>query len=119
MRNLVLLFIAGIAGLIGYIIVQGECPGAVAIRTEEQCRAASGMNPSLCQTIFSRASAVARNSASVYPDEITCSTQFGACLPHATVAMAFVPVPAGFCVKIANNSVTSMEPFYTPAAARR
>ncbi len=116
MRALIMLFIAGVAGLIGYLAFTGECPGGTVVRSEEQCR--ETLSQGLCRTIFSRANAVARNAGSVYMNPTECSIAFGNCLNHATIVGGYVPAPAGFCVKTSGESLSSMEPIYRRAAAR-
>jgi uncharacterized protein YgiB involved in biofilm formation len=119
MRAVVFLIIAGIAGVMAYLMFIGECPGGSVVRSEEQCSASGGFSGDLCRTIFARANDVARNSGSVYPDPLKCAAQFGACLPHATVVGNFVPTPYGFCVKTNGNALVSMEPVYRTASAQR
>ncbi|MGL4634519.1 MAG: DUF1190 domain-containing protein [Beijerinckiaceae bacterium] len=119
MRAVVFLIIAGIAGVMAYLMFVGECTGGTVVRTEEQCQKSSGLSGDLCRTIFSRANDVARNSGAVYPDPMKCAEQYGPCMPHATVATAFVPVPYGFCVKTNGNALVSMEPVYRTASAQR
>jgi uncharacterized protein YgiB involved in biofilm formation len=115
-RALILLFIAGVAGLIGYLAFVGECPGGTVVRSEETCR--ESLNQGLCRTIFARANDVARNAGSVYMNPTECSIAFGNCLNHATIVGGYVPAPAGFCVKSSGQTVSSMEPLYRRAAAR-
>jgi uncharacterized protein YgiB involved in biofilm formation len=118
MKAVVLLIIAGIAGLMAYFAFIGECPGGAVVRSEEQCRGDAGISSGLCRTIFARANEVARNANSVYQDPTECSIQFGSCLPHATIVGGYVPAPAGFCVKTNGTALTAMEPVYRRAAAR-
>jgi hypothetical protein len=116
MKAVIILFIAGVAGLIGYLAFTGECPGGSVVRSEEQCREL--LSQGLCRTVFSRAKDVAQGANSVYMDPVECSVQFGPCLNHATIVGGYVPAPAGFCVKVSGDSLTSMQPVYRRAAAR-
>jgi uncharacterized protein YgiB involved in biofilm formation len=118
MKAVVILVIAGIAGLMAYLAFVGECPGGAVVRSEEQCRGEAALSASLCRTIFARANEVARSANSVYQDPTECSVQFGQCLPHATLIGGYVPAPAGFCVKTNGNALVAMEPIYRRAAAR-
>jgi uncharacterized protein YgiB involved in biofilm formation len=115
-RALVLLFIAGVAGLIGYLAFVDECPGGTVVRSEENCR--ESLIRDLCRTIFTRANAVARNASSVYMNPVECSVAFGNCLDHATIVGGYVPAPAGFCIKASGETISSMEPIYRRASAR-
>jgi Protein of unknown function (DUF1190) len=119
MRAVVFLIIAGIAGVMAYLMFIGECAGGTVVRSEEQCSRSSGLSGELCRTIFSRANDVARNSGSVYPDGLKCAAQFGACMPHATLTGNFVPTPYGFCIRANGNALVSMEPVYRIASAQR
>jgi uncharacterized protein YgiB involved in biofilm formation len=115
-RALILLFIAGVAGLIGYLAFVGECTGGTVVRSEQNCR--ESLSQGLCRTIFARANDVARNAGSVYMNPTECCIAFGNCLNHATIVGGYVPAPAGFCVKSSGQTVSSMEPLYRRAAAR-
>jgi uncharacterized protein YgiB involved in biofilm formation len=117
MRYVVLAFIAAVAIAIGTILYRGDCPGGVSVTSEEQCVSRSGLGANICRQIFASAKEIAARSSSVYPDQFRCAQQFGACMPHATVQMAFVPVPAGFCVSTNAGRITAIDPFYQPAAA--
>jgi uncharacterized protein YgiB involved in biofilm formation len=110
MKAVVILIIAGISGFMAYLYYIGECPGGVAIRSEQQCSAS--FNDVICKTVFSRAKEVAENSATVFMNPIECSTQFGTCLDHAKIIGGYSPRPVGFCVRASGNSVTAMEPLY-------
>jgi uncharacterized protein YgiB involved in biofilm formation len=115
-KAIVILVIAGIAGLMAYVAFIGECPGGVAIRSEQQC--AASLNETICRTVFSRAKEVAENSATVFMSPVECSTQFGPCLDHAKIIGGYSPTPVGFCVRTSGNAVTGMEPLYQRAGAR-
>jgi uncharacterized protein YgiB involved in biofilm formation len=117
MRYVVLAFIACVATAIGTILYRGDCPGGVSVTSEAQCQSQTGLGADLCRQVFASAREIAQRSSSVYPDQFRCAQQFGACMPHATVQMAFVPVPAGFCVATTGGRITSIDPFYQPAAA--
>lgn len=119
MRAVVFLIMAGIAGVMGYLMFVGECAGGTVVRSPEQCSQSSGLSGELCRIIFAHANEVARNSGAVYPDPLKCAEQYGPCMPHATVATAFVPVPYAFCVKNSGNALLSMVPVYRTAAAQR
>jgi hypothetical protein len=116
MRALILLFIAGVAGLIGYLTFVGECTGGTVVRSEQQCR--ESLSQGLCRTIFARANDVARNAGSVYMNPTECAVAFGGCLDHATIVGGYVPAPAGFCVRTSGDTLSSMEPIYRRAAVR-
>jgi uncharacterized protein YgiB involved in biofilm formation len=116
MRAVVILIIAGIAGLMAYLFVVGECQGGVVVRSEEQCR--SSLNATLCQTIFARANDVARNASSVYMDPVECSRQFGPCLEHATRTGGWTPRPFGFCIQSEGARLVSMVPVYRADGGR-
>jgi hypothetical protein len=117
-RALIILFIAGVAGLIGYLTFTGECPGGSVVRNEAQCRAESGFSADICHVIFERAVSVARSAGSVYSEPGQCRILFGECLDHATIVGGYVPRPHGFCVKASGGALTSMVPVYRQAAAR-
>jgi uncharacterized protein YgiB involved in biofilm formation len=117
MRALILLFIAGVAGLIGYLAFVGECTGGTVVRSEAQCR--ENLSQGLCRTIFARANEVARSTGSVYMNPTECSVAFGSCLDHATIVGGYVPAPAGFCVRASGDTLTGMEPVYRRAAVRQ
>jgi hypothetical protein len=116
MRALILLFIAGVAGLIGYLAFVGECTGGTVVRSEAQCR--ESLNQGLCRTIFARANEVARNAGTVYMNLTECAIAFGGCLDHATIVGGYVPAPAGFCVRISGDTLAGMQPVYRRAAVR-
>jgi hypothetical protein len=118
MRAVVILFIAAVAGLMAYLTYTGECPGGAVVRTQEQCRADSGLSPEICRLVFERALTVARNAGSVYSEPGQCRILFGECLDHATIVGGYVPRPHGFCVKAEGGVLTSMVPVYRQAAAR-
>jgi hypothetical protein len=118
MRTVVILFIAAVAGLIGYLAYTGECPGGVVVQTEAQCRAESGLSPNICRVVFERALSVARNAGSVYTEPGQCRILFGECLDHASIVGGYVPRPHGFCVKASGGALASMVPVYRQAAAR-
>lgn len=115
-RALILLFIAGVAGLIAYLAFVGECTGGTVVRSEQQCR--ENLSQGLCRTIFARANDVARNAGSVYMSPTECSVAFGSCLDHATIVGGYVPAPAGFCVRASGETLSSMQPIYRRAASR-
>jgi uncharacterized protein YgiB involved in biofilm formation len=116
MKAVVILVIAAVAGLMAYVAFIGECPGGIAIRSEQEC--AASFNETICRTVFSRAKDVAENSATVFMNPIECSTQFGTCLDNAKVTGGYSPRPVGFCVRTSGNDVTGMEPLYQRAGAR-
>jgi uncharacterized protein YgiB involved in biofilm formation len=116
-RALILLFIAGVAGLILYLAFTGECPGGTVLRTLESCPEKLG--PIACQQVRSRAKEVAQSAGTVYMDPVQCSVDFGPCLNHATIIGGYVPAPAGFCVlRLKGGSVVDISPLYRRAAAR-
>ena len=117
-RALIILFIAGVAGLMAYLTFTGECPGGAVVRTEAQCRAESGLSPDICRVVFERAQSVARNAGSVYTEPGVCRILFGECLDHATIMGGYVPRPHGFCVTTSGGTLASMVPVYRQAAAR-
>jgi hypothetical protein len=118
MRSVVILFIAAVAGLIGYLAYTGECPGGAVVKTEAQCRTQSGLSPEICRAVFERALSVARNAGSVYTEPGQCRILFGECLDHASIVGGYVPRPHGFCVKVTGGALASMVPVYRQAAAR-
>jgi uncharacterized protein YgiB involved in biofilm formation len=117
-RAIVVLVIAGIAGLMGYLAFVGECPGGTVARSEEQCRQSGGFSGDLCREIFARANEVARSAGTVYIDRDECFRVFGNCLNHASIVGGYVPQPAGFCVKAAGGALQSMVPVYRAGTAR-
>jgi uncharacterized protein YgiB involved in biofilm formation len=117
-RAVVFLVIAGVAGLMGYVALVGECPGGAVVRSQEQCNDTSGFSRDICAAVFARALDVARNAGTVYTDRNACFREFGNCLDHATVVGGHVPQPAGFCVKVAGGTLAAILPVYRGAAAR-
>jgi hypothetical protein len=116
MRAFIFLFLASVAGFLGYLAFVGECTAGNVVRNERQCR--ETLSTALCRTIFSRANSVACNAGSVYMNPTECSVAFGNCLDHATIVGGYVPAPAGFCVRTSGDTLASMEPIYRRAAAR-
>jgi hypothetical protein len=114
-RALILLFIAGVAGLILYLSFIGECPGGTVLRTLESCPEKFG--PVACQQVMSRATEVAQSVGTVYMDPVQCSVEFGPCLNHATIVGGYVAAPAGFCVLRIKGTVVDISPIYRHAAA--
>jgi uncharacterized protein YgiB involved in biofilm formation len=118
-RAIVLLFIAGVAGVMAYVVYTGECPTGKVVTSEENCRSEQGLSAELCRTVFARALDVARNAGTVYNDPQQCSVAFGPCLEHATVASAWVPRPHGFCVnQDGSGRLASMTPTYQRSGVR-
>jgi uncharacterized protein YgiB involved in biofilm formation len=117
-RAIVILFIAGVAGLMAYLAFVGECPGGSVVRSEEQCQQSSGFSGDICRQVFARANEVARSAGTVYIDRDECFRVFGNCLNHASIVGGYVPQPAGFCVKAGGGTLQSMAPVYRGAAAR-
>jgi uncharacterized protein YgiB involved in biofilm formation len=117
-KAVVVLVIAGIAGLMAYLAFVGECPGGAVVRSEEQCQQSSGLGSDLCRQVFARANEVARTAGTVYIDRNECFRVFGNCLNHATIVGGYVPQPAGFCVRAGGGTLQSMVPIYRNAAAR-
>ncbi len=115
-RALILLFIAGVAGLLLYLAFIGECPGGTVLRTLESCP--EKLSAGLCQQVRLRAREVAQSAGTVYMDPVQCSIEFGPCLNHATIVGGYVPAPAGFCVLNVKGSVVDISPIYRRAAAR-
>jgi uncharacterized protein YgiB involved in biofilm formation len=119
MRGVVILFIAGVAGLMAYLAFVGECTGGKVVRNEEGCRTEQGFSAELCRMVFARALEVARNASTVYTDPQQCSIAFGPCLEHATIVSGWVPRPHGFCLMVEGNGrLASMTPTYQRAGAR-
>jgi uncharacterized protein YgiB involved in biofilm formation len=118
MRAVVILIIAGIAGLMGYLAFVGECPGGSVVRSEQHCEQSRGFSQELCRQVFARANAVGRSAGTVYIDRDECFRVFGNCLNHASIVGGYVPQPAGFCVKANGGALHSMTPVYRAAAAR-
>jgi uncharacterized protein YgiB involved in biofilm formation len=114
----VVLVILGVAGVMLWQAVRGECPGGTIVRSEAQCASEAGLGGALCGRIFERANAVARAAATVYTDREECFRIFGNCLDHATVVGGYAPRPAGFCVQTDGAALQSMVPVYRAAAAR-
>jgi uncharacterized protein YgiB involved in biofilm formation len=117
-RAIVILVIAGVAGLMAYMAFIGECTGGSVVQSEEQCQQSGGLSGDVCREVFARANDVARNAGTVYTDRDECFRIFGNCLNHATVVSGYVPQPAGFCVKAGGGSLQSMVPVYRATAAR-
>ncbi len=117
-RAVVVLVIAGVAGVMGYFAIVGECPGGVVVRSEEQCQQSGGLGRDLCRQVFARAGEVARSAGTVYIDRDECFRVFGNCLNHATIVGGYVPQPAGFCVRADGGTLRAMTPIYRNAAVR-
>ncbi|MGL4242338.1 MAG: DUF1190 domain-containing protein [Beijerinckiaceae bacterium] len=117
-KAVVVLVIAGVAGLMAWQAFVGECPGGKVVASESECYGPAGFDITFCRLVFGRAEQVARASGSVYMDQNTCAREWGACLPHASTN-GFVPRPAGFCVAGGGDTISRMKPIYRPAHAQR
>jgi uncharacterized protein YgiB involved in biofilm formation len=117
-RAVVLLVIAGVAGVMAYAALRGECPGGAVVTDEAHCARSGGFSAALCRQVFARANEVARGAGTVYIDRDECFRVFGNCLDHASIVGGYTPRPAGFCVKAAGGVLQSMVPVYRGAAAR-
>lgn len=95
MRALILGLIGIAAAVMGYFMLQGECPGGKVYASEAECRT-SGLGE-LCRTSFSSANRKARLEYSPFLTENDCTLQFPRCEPHGKLA-GYVPVPRGVCV---------------------
>ena len=116
-RAVVILIIAGIAGVMAYLAFIGECVGGTVVNSEAHC--VESLPQTLCRAVFAQARDVAQRSDSVYTDPVACAVQFGPCLPHATILSGYVPVPAGFCIKASGATLTAMTPIYRRISAAR
>jgi hypothetical protein len=113
MRYIVILFIIGLAGFMGFLWFRGECPGAKLVTGEEQCLAEAGFPAAFCREIQRRAPTVARTADTVYTDIVACRNDFGECLPHGVNRGGYVPRPHGFCVSAdSDGRVATMVPVY-------
>jgi uncharacterized protein YgiB involved in biofilm formation len=95
-KAVVILVIAGIAGLMAYLALVGECPGGKVVFSPDDC--IGKLKPGECNEVFARADEVARTAGTVFIDPVECSRQFGPCLEHAVRVGGWTPRPAGFCV---------------------
>jgi uncharacterized protein YgiB involved in biofilm formation len=113
MKYIVIAFILGVAGLIAFLWIRGECPGGRLVTAEDTCRSEQGFEPAFCREVFRRAPTMARTAATVYTDAQACRNDFAECLPHATNTAGFVPRPHGFCVSAdSDGRVATMTPVY-------
>jgi uncharacterized protein YgiB involved in biofilm formation len=118
MKLIVLLFISGVVGLMGYFALRGECPGSVVVMSEDQCAASGSVSRAACGTIFREADRVTQASATVFTDLQRCQANHDRCVP-SSVTQGFAPVPAGFCVTTNGDAVTRQEPIYRRSNAPR
>lgn len=95
MRTLILAAMAAAAMVLGYMMLQGECPGGKVFESEAECRAAGGGEA--CRAGFAEAKRKATLDYSPFSNENDCSLQFPRCQPHGAVA-GYVPVPRGVCI---------------------
>jgi hypothetical protein len=118
MKAIVFLLIAGVASLMAYFALRGECPGGTVVMSEAQCVQSRAFEAATCAAIFGRSAELVRSSATVYADRERCLQRHTGCAPHANVGM-FAPIPDGFCVSVSGGRIASQEPVYrAPNAAR-
>lgn len=95
MRALILIAMAAAALVMGYIALQGECPGGKVYASEGECRTAGGGEA--CRSGFAEAKRKATLDYSPFTNENDCALQFPRCEPHGKLA-GYVPVPRGVCI---------------------
>jgi uncharacterized protein YgiB involved in biofilm formation len=110
MKALTLLIILGIAGMMGYFALRGECPGGRVILDASECRGA-GFDRARCEEALRIGQHKARNDYPPFADFEACQRQFSRCEPHGAVASGFVPRPRGICL-IAQGSQLDATPVY-------
>jgi hypothetical protein len=104
-RAIVVLIIAGIAGLMGWFALQPEC--RTAVTTQEACVALPGFSASSCDTAFIEA----RRKATLYTTLIACQNDGHETCDLHTSLTGFTPRPERFCVAQADGS-TIVTPIY-------
>ena len=112
MRNVIFLFIAGIAGLMGYMWVQPVCDGGSIVKDEAACRGVIGFDVAFCRDVFSRTAKIASEVGPAYANEMACREKWPVCDPHGPGAMQWGVRPAAWCVVRAGGSVGRIEPQY-------
>ncbi len=117
MKVIILLFIAGVAGVMGWFFLRGECRGGKVVVSEAQCRQTAGFDAATCAAVFARAESVIRNSHAIYIDRERCLQTYARCIPHPV--NGFTPVPEGFCVITSGGTIQSQTPVYRVGHAQR
>jgi uncharacterized protein YgiB involved in biofilm formation len=118
MKVMILLFIVGVAAVMGWFALRGECQGGQIVTSEAQCRQSASLDANVCAEVFRRAPELIRNAATIFTDRERCLQQYAACVPHANNA-AFTPQPHGFCVVASGGAISRQEPVYRLANAQR
>jgi len=111
MKAVVILFIAGVAGVMAFFAWQGECPGGTIVTSEAGCLSSGAISTAACASIFRQADAVSARAATVFSDEQRCLAAHERCL-RSQVATGFSPAASGFCVAVDGERITRQEPIY-------
>jgi hypothetical protein len=111
-RAVVILIIAGVAGLMGWLFFAGECREGQIVTGAEQCRGA-GFGAELCAVILARWPQEAARGGNVFPNRAACEAVHLQCLEHAGT-MGYTPRPRGFCVVGSSPGTLRMTPVYAP-----
>ncbi|MCA0401014.1 MAG: hypothetical protein LCH38_09385 [Proteobacteria bacterium] len=113
MRALFLALFALVGAVMGYFMLQSECPGGKAFASEAECRAAAGFDAAFCRAGFALAHRKAIQDYAPFSTQNDCLQAFARCQPHAVVVGGYVPVPEKVCIARDQNGTAKGEPLYT------
>lgn len=111
MKALVFVLIAGVAGLMFYLALRGDCADGVATYGEASCLSEGRLPADICRMAHARAAQVTAEAATVYPSEARCLQDYAICR-HSAVTQGWTPEPAGFCIRHAGGAITAQTPLY-------
>jgi hypothetical protein len=112
MRNLVLTFIAAVAGFMAWLFFQPACAGGAVVRDEAACRAVSGFDAAFCRDVFSRTAKIAAEAGPAYTREAECRDLWPVCEPHGPGGLQWGARPASWCIVRSGATATRIEPQY-------
>jgi uncharacterized protein YgiB involved in biofilm formation len=111
LKVVVVLLIAGVAGVMAFTAWRGECASGFVFATVDECIAHGYFKPDACRNIIVLGAEAVRHSSTVFTREQDCRDKFDSCIPHET-ASGFTPVPVGYCVSRTRSSMMAPEPVY-------
>ena len=120
LKTLVTAFIAGIAGLMGYLFVNQNCRDGTLVRSRADCARQAGFDAAFCAQIFERVDDVAMRAAIVFPLQADCQQNHDVCVQRTLPPQGWSPRPTGACVTRDNNGrIARLDPVFDRVGGKR
>lgn len=97
-KTLAVIFIAGIAGLFGYLFVSQNCRDGTLVRSRADCARQSGFDAAFCTRVFDRVDDAAMRAAIVFPLQAECQQNHDVCVQRTMPPQGWSPRATGACV---------------------